>query len=252
MRYHLDTIPVWDALKSGSACPLCALRRQTEHLLAERFLGGSVMEPDTRIKVNEKGFCSRHHQMLYALQNRLGHALMMQSHMDEVRKRVVAFFDGETALPKGGLSRWLGGGRQEKNASDDGRQRCVLCDAMEEAMQRYRFSLIHLYKTDAAFREQFSASRGVCLQDLPPLAHMAGEQLSGDSYKSFMDALKALTLKTLDKNKQDLDWFTLKFDYRNADKPWGDSRDALERSVNFLSGWTLGDDPGKPQGTRRL
>ena len=56
MRYHLDTIPVWDALRLGGTCPLCALRSHTEHTLVDRYLGASVMEPDTRIQVNKKDF----------------------------------------------------------------------------------------------------------------------------------------------------------------------------------------------------
>ena len=56
MRYHIDTIPVWDALKQQGECPLCALRRSIEAADVDRFLGGSVMEPDTRVRVNEKGF----------------------------------------------------------------------------------------------------------------------------------------------------------------------------------------------------
>ncbi len=30
----------------------------------------------------------------------------------------------------------------------------------------------------------------------------------------------------------DLEWFTDKFDYRNEDKPWKNSKDALPRSMN--------------------
>ena len=30
MRYHIDTIPVWDAMKLEGECPLCALRRKLE------------------------------------------------------------------------------------------------------------------------------------------------------------------------------------------------------------------------------
>ena len=30
MRYHIDTIPVWDAVKQQGECPLCALRRRNE------------------------------------------------------------------------------------------------------------------------------------------------------------------------------------------------------------------------------
>ena len=53
MRYYIDTIPVWDAMKLDGECLMCALERKTELGEAERYLGASVMEPDVRIKVNE-------------------------------------------------------------------------------------------------------------------------------------------------------------------------------------------------------
>ena len=34
--------------------------------------------------------------------------------------------------------------------------------------------------------------------------------------------------------EKEIEWFTLKFDYRNEDKPWGNSRDAVKRSINKL------------------
>ena len=30
MRYHIDTIPLWDAMKLDGECLLCALERKTE------------------------------------------------------------------------------------------------------------------------------------------------------------------------------------------------------------------------------
>ena len=88
MRYHIDTIPVWDAMKLDGECLLCALERRTELGEAERYLGASVMEPDVRIRVNSKGFCRKHHAMLFSMSNRLGHALMLESHMIEIRERM--------------------------------------------------------------------------------------------------------------------------------------------------------------------
>ena len=76
MRYHIDTIPVWDAMKLDGECLLCALERKTELGEAERYLGASVMEPDVRVKVNDRGFCRKHHAMLFSMSNRLGHALI--------------------------------------------------------------------------------------------------------------------------------------------------------------------------------
>ena len=88
MRYHIDTIPVWDSIKLDGECFLCALKRKTELGEVDRYLGASVMEPDTRIQVNQKGFCCNHQRMLYAMDNRLGHALMLESHVSETRERL--------------------------------------------------------------------------------------------------------------------------------------------------------------------
>ena len=88
MRYHIDTIPLWDAMKLDGECLLCALERKTELGEAERYLGASVMEPDVRVQVNDKGFCRHHQTMLFVGENRLGHALMLESHMIETRDRV--------------------------------------------------------------------------------------------------------------------------------------------------------------------
>ena len=88
MRYHIDTIPVWDTLKLDGECLLCSLERKTELGEAERYLGASVMEPDVRIRVNDRGFCRKHHAMLFSMSNRLGHALMLESHMIENRERL--------------------------------------------------------------------------------------------------------------------------------------------------------------------
>ena len=88
MRYHIDTIPVWEALEKETGCPLCALYQKCEETEIDRSLGGSVMEPDARIRVNEKGICQRHHQQLFAMQNRLGHALLVDSHTKETLQKM--------------------------------------------------------------------------------------------------------------------------------------------------------------------
>ena len=59
-------------MKLDGECLLCALERKTELGEAERYLGASVMEPDTRVQVNTKGFCQ--HQQISL--RRPGHALL--------------------------------------------------------------------------------------------------------------------------------------------------------------------------------
>lgn len=59
----------------------------------------------------------------------------------------------------------------------------------------------------------------------------------------FAGLLASLTRDNLSRMEKDIEWFTLKFDYRNQDKPWGDSKDAVERTVNKLRGWCVGAEP---------
>ena len=53
-----------------------------------------------------------------------------------------------------------------------------------------------------------------------------------------MDTLTELETANFDRLEGEIAWFTNKFDYRNADKPWGNSKDSVERSIRFLTGGT--------------
>ena len=121
--------------------------------------------------------------------------------------------------------------------------RCILCDSIEENTNRYAYTLLHLYKNDADFRKAFAASKGVCLRDMALLMEMAQDSLGGRYLADFINDLCAAVDRSLTKMEGDLEGFTLKFDYRNADKPWGDSRGSLERTVNKLRGWCVGKEP---------
>ena len=66
MRVQLDTIAVWDAIKSGGECFLCSLKKQAETRSVKFYLGPSVMNPETRVKVNQSWFCHDHVQQLLA------------------------------------------------------------------------------------------------------------------------------------------------------------------------------------------
>ena len=252
MRYHIDTIPVWDAMKLDSECPLCALRRQIERGEVGRFLGGSVMEPDTRIQVNANGFCQRHHVLLYAQQNRLGHALMTHTHMRETRQAADRIFAAAETGAQGKdapfMKRALGKGGQDAliaaaDALDALTGSCILCDSIAENMNRYAYTFLHLFIHDTAFRQAFEQSKGLCLRDASLLLRMAADALKGKEQAEFAAAVRRLTIGNMQRVEDELEWFTLKFDYRNADKPWNNSRDALDRAVTKLRSWCLGAEP---------
>ena len=254
MRYHIDTIPVWDAVKQPHHCPLCALRHKIELTDVDRCLGGSVMEPDTRIQVNQKGFCARHQVLLYNQRNRLGHALMMHTHLKQSHSTLKPLLENAEKAASGcanaPLAKKLTGNRDQKEALRQAAlrilqhtQSCLLCDTIQENMERYRYTLMHLYKTDSAFRTALAQCDRMCVPHAAELMEMAADHLAGDQLVQFVRDLSALTDRSLDKLEGDLEWFTLKFDYRNQDKPWGDAKGSLERTANKLRGYCIGEEP---------
>ena len=76
------------------------------------------------------------------------------------------------------------------------------------------------------------------------LLRMAANQLNAREQADFAADMETRTDDSLSRVADELEWFTLKFDYRNADKPWGNSRDALERAVTKLRGWCVGAELG--------
>lgn len=238
MQYHLETIPVWEAMEKESNCPLCALYRKCEETEIDRSLGGSVMEPDARIRVNEHGICDRHHQQLFAMQNRLGHALLVDSHSKELLKKLSAL-DQLVAAPV--VKKGLFGGKSDcASALADELEKlssaCVICEDIDSHMKRYLYTFLHLWKNDTAFRKKWEESKGVCIPHAVELLRFSQKQLNAANQQLFAKSLLSLLQSNLAEDEKDLEWFTLKFDYRNQSKPWGNSRNALERTINRLRG----------------
>ena len=255
MRYHIDTIPVWDAMKLDGECMICALERKTELGEAERYLGASVMEPDVRIKVNDRGFCKKHHAMLFSMSNRLGHALMLESHTIEIREKL-AKISGKLEkcaeqLKNAGIGDKLNG-RTKSAAAEILKQAeavngmacsCLMCETIAENMERYLHTFFHLYQHDSDFRARFEKSKGLCLPHLGQLLETAVQELNANDLGRFVDTVVKLERENMDRIQEDISWFIKKFDYRYENESWKNSKDAVERTVNKARGWCVGKEP---------
>lgn len=255
MRYHIDTIPLWDAMKLEGECLLCALERKTELGEAERYLGASVMEPDIRIQVNARGFCRQHQAMLFVGDNRLGHALMLESHMIETRDRVKKPFarlrkSAHTFAEASLMSRMSKKGQSARGQLAELADElaglshtCIMCDSIAENMARYLRTFFFLVKTDEEFRQALKDSKGLCLPHAAQVLREAPDALPAKELPDFVDTICDLETKNLDRMQEDVSWFIKKYDYRYKEEPWKDSRDAVERTVNKLRGWCVGKEP---------
>lgn len=225
MRYHIDTIPVWDAYRQRGECPLCDLSKDCEQSYLESFLGASVMEPAVRIEVNQKGFCAPHLAQMIQKKNKLGLALMMHTHLKERMQTV--------EVPP---ARGSGLFRKKTAPAAIPEETCILCDRLASTMDRYVYTVLHLWKTDQEFASELERSKGHCMPHHQKLLAMAAREFGADMGDAFAKMLIQLQKENMDRIEKELEWFTLKFDYRNTDKPWGESKDAVERAINKLRG----------------
>ena len=56
--------------------------------------------------------------------------------------------------------------------------------------------------------------------------------MSQGQLKDFIRELDSLYLDNMKRVRDDLDWFVDKFDYRYANEPWKNSKDALPRTIS--------------------
>ena len=243
MKLHIDTAPIWESYKTDCECPLCLLNAKVEASNVDYFLGESVMEPDQRIEVNKKGFCTRHFKLMYDAGNRLGLGLMTHTYMKETIKALKKHAEDVKAAahaeagkpiykrigPKKGAGLTIVAG-EVRNIEDS----CVLCERLKASMERYIYTILYMYKHESEFPALFAASKGMCLKHYRETLEMSPKHLSGETLAKFVDTLTDIEMNHLDRIEGEVEWFTLKFDYRNEDKPWGNSRDAVKRGINKI------------------
>ena len=241
MRYQIDTIPVWEAMEYNGSCMLCTLHAKTEAGEVERTLGSSVMEPDVRVQTNEIGVCQKHQQMMFQIGNRLPHALLMDTRAEKVLTKLDKIKAQAARGRDVNVKQLVGNLRALYD-------RCIVCETINTHMQRYIYSLLYLWKTDTKFKQKFSESKGLCIPHAADLIEASEKHLNAQQRREFTAQCLTLLYDPLAEDETDLKWFTQKFDYKNKDKSWGNSKNAIERTVNRLRGYSLGDVPyEKPQ-----
>ncbi len=216
------TIPVNDAFDVEDGCPFCRLFKMLEDNELDIILGASMMEPDIRIETNKKGFCHEHYEKMFGAKNRLGLALMLESHIDELVSH----------LSKSPLI-----GDKLKSASDylsTASGSCYVCDRIDNNFQKMVECACILWESDEKFREKFSRVPMFCIKHYSLMLEKATSFISKKVRPDFYKAANAIELEYLKTLKEDVSWFCKKFDYRYDDEPWGNSKDAVERAIKSV------------------
>ncbi len=240
MKEKIYMIPVNDAYRSSQGCPLCLLKKTVEASSLDYYLGPSLMEPDVRVSTNETGFCGRHLKQMYGKEiNRLGLGLMLHTHIKDLRKDLGQTIEDAAPAPGGlfkGRDRDYRKNLEAAAARIEGRaDSCIICDKINRTMERYLDVLLWMFFEDPAFRPLFESQTHHCLHHTAFLLRGAAKYLNQNQAAEFVSVLAKNQNGGMDQMIADVEWFTLKFDYRNKDKPWGNSKNAIPRAISLLS-----------------
>ncbi|MDO4267895.1 MAG: DUF6062 family protein [Eubacteriales bacterium] len=259
MKEKLYTIELTDAVKAGDECPFCWLERKLEQESLEFVLGSSYMESDVREQTSEKGFCRHHTKMMYDYGNTLGNAWILKSRMERMNrqfKRLLEqqsigadgrktagaasggegraggffgrIFQSQSSSPASGseLEQWL---RSEET-------HCYICGRMDTVYRRVLDTFVYMLRNDQDFTELLMNSRGFCLHHFADVLSVCGGKLKPQEQTEWLPRLGELTGRNLDRIQEDVDWLIEKYDYRNKDADWKNSRDAVQRTMQKLTG----------------
>lgn len=231
MKESIYTIPVSEVFEPRCGCPLCRMRDTLEQRCIDYIMGAAMMEPDIRIKTNEQGFCADHYEMMLKLKNRLSLALMLESHLAEIRKGKYSDIRKKSKTKKA-----------KRDKSKTVNDTCYVCETIQWAMENMIATILRQYQADADFKKLFLEQEYLCLPHLEMLLCAAEDEMPKKMLTEFTVEAIALADKYLEAVLGDVSHFCKMFDYRNSgkDADWGNSRDSIERAVALLSSRDFG------------
>jgi len=245
MKETLYTIPLTDAFNEQDECPFCNIERKIEQDALDFILGSqsAYMQSDIREQTNKLGFCKAHYKDMFQYGNSLGNAIMLKSYYENLNKSFQKKISG-AATPKASfLSKF-----KKKNDNDEQTESsisawissrtedCYICRKQTETYKRYLENFFYLIENDEEFYNLMKKSKGFCLPHFAQLTDMATKKLSSRKLEDFYRDTTSLMIENLNRVQEDLNWFVDKFDYRNHDADWKNSKDAVQRAMQKLNG----------------
>lgn len=224
MKETICTIPVNDIFTLHDGCPFCRMYEMLETQYCTFITGSAMMEPNTRVATNKKGFCPRHFEEIARLGKRLPVALILETHLDYIRQEI---------LPKKGGKP----NKKQLEAVDEITQSCYICDRIEFDIEHFLQTVFVEWAKSEEFRGLYNSQPFICLRHYSQVMKYAAKKMPSKQLAAFHEDTLRLTREYLDSLKDDTTHFCRMFDYRNQGGEWGNSKDAIERDIRFLSGY---------------
>ena len=226
MKETICTIPINDIFMPKDGCPICRMEEMLEEQYVKFVTGDAMMEPNIRIETNKKGFCHRHFSQMFENGQKLPNALILESHLQEII---------DNYMPKK-LS-----GKPDKKQLDGIKTElssCYVCDRIKWDMHHFMATIFVEWAKGEEFRRLYNEQPFICLKHYSFIMEAATAKggLPSKYLADFHAETAALTKNYLETLKADITHFCSMFDYRSRGQDWGNSKDAIERSIEFLTG----------------
>ena len=190
-----------------------------------------MMEPDIRVDTNNMGFCYRHFYMMAHMGKRLPNALILETHLEKIMKELIP--ENVKGKPD----------KKKIARLEELQNSCYVCNKMKWGMQHLMESIFMTWEKDPDFRRLYTEQEFICMKHYTMLIKncTAKGGISSKNVQEFYQVTSKLAGGYLASLKADITHFCSMFDYRASGQGWGNSKDAIERSVEFLTSEKITD-----------
>ncbi len=234
MKETICTIPINDIFEVKEGCPFCRMYDMLENQYATFITGSAMMDPETRVATNEKGFCKKHFQKITQVGKRLPNALILQTHMQKIL---------EDYFPKNTHSK---PDKKKLQALQDMQHTCYICDRIQHDVEHFLRTVFKEWETNPQFRKTYQEQEFICLDHYRMVSAISLKGVPAKHQADFHQDTADLAKKQLQLLIEDTTHFCKMFDYQSRGMDWGNSRDAIERDLRFLAGIPLPEE-AKPE-----
>lgn len=239
MKEKLYTIPINDAVNAKDECAFCFIERKIEEDMMDFVLGSgsSYMESDVRDQTDQAGFCRMHFKKMYDYGNTLGNAWIMKTHMKQINYEMKKAMEKFTPGSGGGLFKKVSGSTNSVTDWIRNREKsCFICKQFTDHYDRYMDTFFEMYRKDDEFKQKIHEGKGFCLPHFGDICEAAESRIKDKDKKEFYDTMFNIMKENMNRLFEDDAWLIEKFDYRNKDADWKNSKEALQNCMQKLKG----------------
>lgn len=265
----LYTIEVNDAVRQDSECPFCLLEEHLEKQVLDFTLGSSYMESDVREQTDAAGFCRAHMEKMYQYGNALGNGWILKTRLKYLREKYQQY---EESLEAHAGTQQNSSQQNNRQSNQQNNQKitrknlglaqrflakikpkaasqsaivpyqeadCFVCHRLQKYCSQRMESFLYLLVNDPEFFGEVQESKGFCMRHFPELMELCQMKLNPEQREKILPPLVKVMNQNLDRMQDDIDWFIEKYDYRNKEESWKNSRDAIQRTIGKINGVKL-------------